>query len=157
MKPRKNVSARKQVKGLKLPHRKKRLDEVLIWLEDARRDYTAAVNLAKHLDAKVHREVLRLLHDSVEKSQKALLLSLGRDFPRGPRGHDLITLADLAKDKVKVPNKYADIIQDLSLIYTRTRYLEEGSLAEKWYEDAYLLNYVKRVGELNKWLRTKAG
>ena len=73
----------------------------MIRLEDARRDYMAAVNLAKHLDVKVHREVLRLLHDSVE-----------RDFPRGSRGHDLITLADLAKDKVKVPNKYADIIQD---------------------------------------------
>ena len=63
----------------------------------------------------------------------------------------------MAKDKVKIPREYTDIIQDLSLIYTRTRYMEVGSLPEKWYEDTYLLNYVKRVGGLNEWLKTKTG
>lgn len=38
----------KQVKGLSLPRRRKRLDEVSVWLEDSGKDYTAAVNLAKH-------------------------------------------------------------------------------------------------------------
>lgn len=145
------------IERLTLPSRQPRMDEVALWLEDAERDYTAAEKLSKHLDAKVHREILRLLHDSVEKSQKAVLRFLGRDFPRGPRGHDLVELSNLMRDKVTIPEKHKDIIEDLSLIYLRTRYLEEGSLPDRWYEDTYLLNYMGRVGELNSWLKTKTG
>jgi HEPN domain-containing protein len=147
----------KGVERLRLPSKKPRLDEVAVWFEDSRRDYVAAVNLSKHLDQGVHREVLRLLHDSVEKSLKAVLRSVGRDFPRGYPEHDLVDLAGLMRDRVKVPEKYAPIIDDLALIYSRTRYMEMGALPEKWHKDAYLRGYMSGAGELNSWLRVKAG
>jgi len=90
-----------------------------------------------------------LCEQSVEKALKALYL---KKFNEIPRIHDLTIFAR----KLKLPSKLYQNCEDLTNVYTETRYPDASEVipADKFTKDE-AEEFVKKAEEIIKWMENK--
>jgi len=132
---------------------KKIRKDVVWWLGSARDDYKSALRL---YEVGMHANALNLLHTSIEKALKAAILSTGKRYPRGAEGHKLNLLYRMVRSELRLPSRLEEAIFDLTPLYLPTKYPDAAfGIPSKVYGSEYSSKYIRKVGEIIKWIERK--
>ena len=123
------------------------------WLTAAIDDYESAQLLFK---GGKYSKSIHVLHNSVEKVLKAVILAERKRPPRGVEGHNLVRLHAMVARQAKLPPKLVRTLDDLSPLYLPSEYPDAafgtpGTLFKKEQAQRYL----REVGELVRWLKRR--
>ena len=132
---------------------KKIRKDVVWWLGSAKDDYKSALRL---YEVGMHANALNLLHTSIEKALKAVILWSGKRYPRGAEGHKLNLLYGMVKRELRLPRRLEEAIFELTPLYLPTKYPDAAfGIPSKVYGREYSSKYIRRVGETIKWVERK--
>ena len=127
--------------------------DVVWWLGSAKDDYKSALRL---YEVGMHANALNLLHTSIEKALKAAILWSGKRYPRGAEGHKLNLLYGMVKPKLRLPKRLEEAIFDLTPLYLPTKYPDAAfGIPSKVYGREYSSKYVRKAGEIIRWVERK--
>ena len=123
------------------------------WLAAAIDDYESAQLLFK---GGKYSKTIHVLHNSVEKALKAVILSERKRPPRGAGGHNLVRLYEMVSRRLKLSNKLVRTLDDLSPLYLPSEYPDAAlGIPGTLFKKEQAQRYLREVGELIRWLRKR--
>jgi HEPN domain-containing protein len=120
------------------------------WLAASIDDYESAQLLFK---GGKYSKCIHVLHNSVEKALKAVILSDKKRPPRGTGGHNLVRLHSMVSRRVKLSPKLVRTLDDLSPLYLPSEYPDAAlGIPGTLFKKEQAQRYLREVGEVIRWL-----